>query len=203
MADPERTDSTGQGSRGRPRDPETDRLIIDTAIRLLAQHGFAGLSIEGVAAESGVAKTTIYRRYDSKIDLVIDAVLSILQVDETPDTGSLKGDLLWLMNRPQAKQMLAGEGATMLGSMLAEKVRNPELLEVFRERVVGPRMQQVHRVFERAEERGEIRDGVDHRLISHMLMGSLLAHSITGSDVTDETIERVVETLVEGVRPRG
>ena len=190
------------GSRGRPRDPETDRLILQSTLKLLAERGFAGLSIEGVAAKSGVAKTTIYRRYSTKIDLVVSAMVGMLRVDETPDTGSLKGDLVWMMNRPQAIELLVGQGSTLLGSLLAEKVRNPELLEVVRQRLVGPRMAQLNRVFEMAERRGEIREGVDYRLVGHMLFGGVLAHSITGAEVSEGTIESVVDVLVEGIRPR-
>ena len=152
-----------------------------------------------MAAESGVAKTTIYRRYDSKIDLVIDATLSLLQLDETPDTGSLRGDLSWLMNRPQILELVAGQGTTLIGSLLAERVRNPELIEVFRERLVGPRLGQVHRIFEQAQERGEIAPGIDHRLIGMMLFGSLLAHALAGADVTEGRVEQVVDVLVDGI----
>ena len=59
---------------GRPRDPEADRAILEATIELLAEDGFGGLSIEAVAARAGVGKTTVYRRWPSKIPLVVDAL---------------------------------------------------------------------------------------------------------------------------------
>ncbi|MCH9020821.1 MAG: helix-turn-helix transcriptional regulator, partial [Proteobacteria bacterium] len=89
--DTARTSKT-EGVRGRPRDPEADRAILQATIELLAEIGFSAMSIEGVAARSGVAKTTIYRRFDSKLELVLNAMNRSLAIDEIPDTGSLRGD---------------------------------------------------------------------------------------------------------------
>ena len=59
---------------GRPRDPEADRAILEATIEILGEEGYEGLSIEGVAARAGVGKTTIYRRWTSKAELVVAAI---------------------------------------------------------------------------------------------------------------------------------
>src|SRR5215217_9777739 len=79
---------------GRPRDPSRDGVIRAAILRLLAEVGYGALTMDAVAAEAGVGKATIYRRWRTKQDLVVDTI-SDLNRDEAspPDTGSLEGDL--------------------------------------------------------------------------------------------------------------
>jgi AcrR family transcriptional regulator len=69
--------ATSARARGRPRDPAIDRAILDAALRLLAEQGYDGMSLEAVAGAAGVGKTTIYRRYPGKRELVVAAISSI------------------------------------------------------------------------------------------------------------------------------
>src|SRR5262249_48615198 len=79
--------------RGRPRDPSRDDAIIDAAIDVLIRDGYDRLSMEGVAAAACVGKATVYRRWGSKAELVIDAMASLKPAIDTIDTGSLDGDI--------------------------------------------------------------------------------------------------------------
>src|SRR5262245_29903721 len=79
--------------RGRPRDPSRDQAIIDASIDLLVSEGYDRLTMEGVAAAAGVGKATVYRRWGSKAELVIDAMATLKPAIDTIDTGSLDGDL--------------------------------------------------------------------------------------------------------------
>ena len=83
---------------GRPRDPACDAAILQAALDIFAEQGYAGVSIDGVAARAGVGKATIYRRYSSKAELVVEAVRCGAQIDDwLPDTGDLRADLTSMM----------------------------------------------------------------------------------------------------------
>src|SRR5437764_7831052 len=83
---------------GRPRSEEADRAIVQATVDALVTEGYAGLSIEGVAARAGVGKATIYRRYASKAELLVEAVSERACIDDVlPDTGDLRADLTSIM----------------------------------------------------------------------------------------------------------
>ena len=93
------TSEPEQGIRkpGRPRSAQAHKAIIDATLELLAEEGFQGLSIEAVAAKAGVGKTTIYRRWSSKDELVMDAIREV-QIDlPVIDTGNFRNDLTTLL----------------------------------------------------------------------------------------------------------
>ena len=77
--------------RGRPRSVEADQAILDATLRMLGTHGVAGTTIEGVAADAGVGKTTIYRRWPTKTDLIRAAISDIVPRGDPPDTGTHGG----------------------------------------------------------------------------------------------------------------
>src|SRR5262249_5979605 len=86
----------GARSRGRPRSEAADRAILDASVDLLANRGLSGLTLEGVAERAGCSKATIYRRWPSKLHLVVEAVSQLPPLPE-PDTGKLAGDLRALL----------------------------------------------------------------------------------------------------------
>src|SRR5436190_6924748 len=87
------TVATAEPARGRPRDPSRDEAIIDATIDVLVRDGYDRLSMEGVAAAAGVGKTTVYRRWSSKAELVIDAMATLKPAIDTIDTGTLESDV--------------------------------------------------------------------------------------------------------------
>ena len=85
---------------GRPRDPEADQAILQTTLKLLTENGYAGLSVERVASEAGVGKTTIYRRYTTKDELVAAAVGALKDdLGPPPDTGDVRADIVEMFVR--------------------------------------------------------------------------------------------------------
>src|SRR5215831_11164328 len=84
---------------GRPRSPAADEAILDATVDLLAEQGFLGLSIEAVAARAGVAKTTIYRRWPTKDDLLMDAIACLKHAHPEPQGESLRDDLIDMISR--------------------------------------------------------------------------------------------------------
>src|SRR4051794_4702288 len=79
--------------RGRPRDARCDEAILHATLELLVEADAGSLSIDGVAARAGVGKATIYRRWNSKEALLLEALSSDTSIIEAPDTGTLRGDL--------------------------------------------------------------------------------------------------------------
>jgi AcrR family transcriptional regulator len=143
---------------GRKRDHTRDPEILDAAIEVLAETGYDGMTIDMVAARAKAGKATLYRRWPSKAELVLDAVACMKSADinhnALPDTGTLRGDLIAMIKAPniregqQKLQVMAG-----LVSMLS---RNPELADAAYSAIVEPRASANRILMERAVARGEI-----------------------------------------------
>jgi len=148
---------------GRRRDHTRDPEILEAALDVLAESGFDGMTIDMVAARAKAGKATIYRRWPSKADLVIDAVACMkageLDVDRLPDTGTLRGDLV-AMIRPRTIEEGERKLRIMAGlfGMLSS---SPDLAEAARAAIIEPRAA-VNRIFlRRAIDRGEISAACD------------------------------------------
>ncbi|WP_209560069.1 TetR/AcrR family transcriptional regulator [Frigoribacterium sp. PvP032] len=156
---------TGAPKLGRRRDPSRDADILQAAIDVLAETGYDGMTIEMVATRAKAGKATVYRRWASKSDLVIDAVACMKaapgpgSVAELPDTGTLRGDLV-AMIRPHSMQDNEKKLRVMAGivSLLAD---NPELAAAVNTAIVRPRVEVNRRLLQRAIDRGEIPADVD------------------------------------------
>ncbi len=186
---------------GRPRSPEADHAILQAALRLLAQEGYAAMSIEAVAGEAGVGKTTIYRRYRNKEDLVTAAVAALTYPGPAPDTGSVRSDLLELLHRIQ-RLAEPGEIMPMVGTFIVEKARNPELLRLVRERVIGPRLRLVRAVVERGMACGEIRADVDPEIVADVVFGAFVTRYMHGEPISDDWMESTVDAVLLGIAAR-
>ena len=187
--------------RGRPRDPEADHAILQTTLKLLTEHGYAGLSVERVASEAGVGKTTIYRRYTTKEELVAAAVGALKdELGPPPDTGDVRADIVEMFVRsPQHRDARTRPGFAIIGALLVEERRNPQLIELFRERIMRPRRDDVITLLKRGIERGDIRADADLAVAAHAILGSILASHILGVAESAEMIEHTVDTIWRGI----
>jgi AcrR family transcriptional regulator len=153
---------------GRKRDLSRDPEILDATLEVLAETGYEGLTIDAVAARAKAGKATVYRRWDSKADLVIDAVGCMknrgLDPEDLPDTGTLRGDLV-AMIKPHsiadAKQKLL-----VMAGVVSMMSKHPELTDAMNEVLVAPRARANRILFSRAVERGEIRADLDLETLS-------------------------------------
>src|SRR5438552_389696 len=158
---------------GRPRSAHIDDVILRTTLHHLAERGYDGLSVNAIAAETGVSKPTIYLRWPSKAELAAAAV-SYMHVDQTLTlTGDVRRDLIGHLKRVQRVLDTVGIGLT--GTVLASQSSNPALLAVFRERTVRPSRQRVRRILQEGIRQGAIRTGVDVNAAVHLLVGALYA----------------------------
>jgi AcrR family transcriptional regulator len=179
--------------RGRPRDPQVDASILAAAERELRRRGFAGMSVQRVATEARVGKAAIYRRYRDKTDLAVAAITAIRDTGVLPSTGDARADLVERLRRLRAA--LDTAGMSMIGTLLVEEERTPELLERFRARSIHPGRQGGREILEAARERGELRDDADLELALDMLVGSLFARHLVGAPFPADWEEQVVAAI--------
>lgn len=153
---------------GRKRDLSRDPEILEAALDVLAETGFERMTIDEVATRARAGKATLYRRWPSKAELVIDAVACMKRgaydLSALPDTGTLRGDLIAMIKEPsiadaqRKMQVMAG-----IVSMLS---KSPELADVAEEALVAPRRAANRALIERAIARGEVSADVDIDLIA-------------------------------------
>jgi AcrR family transcriptional regulator len=185
---------------GRPRSADADRAILKATVDLLAEEGYGGVTMEGVACRAGVGKATVYRRWPSKSALVVDAVTTCRESGcPPPDTGSARDDLLRFV-RAFSDHLRTSDAGRVMPALVAELAHNPELAATFRDGFVQPRRARVLEAVRRGVERGEIRPDVDGELIADGVV-ALLQHRflITGMEIDDDLPERVIDTLWRGI----
>jgi AcrR family transcriptional regulator len=177
-------------SPGRPLDPEADRAILAAAGRLLVSEGFQNMTLPRVAVAAGVAKTTVYRRYPSTVELVL-ATINHLNLDEPlPDTGSAHGDLVAALEFARTRFDLS-----ITGTLLAEERERPELLEAGRRQMIVPAVDRFRGVLRAGIERGELRPDLDIDGAADALLGSFFIHYVERGRPGEHWAEGVVETL--------
>lgn len=188
--------------RGRPRDPAINSAILGAARELLVEVGYAGLSMEALAARARVSKPTLYLRYPSKGAVVWDAVFGKTKTLAMPDTGDLLADLREAFQWAAA-EFTAPEARGALPGMLAELTSSPELAQSVHARVIEPEYDRVRGLLERAQRRGEIRADADLPLAIDAFIGTALARAtVLDHPLDDALVARLVELLVSGLAPR-
>jgi AcrR family transcriptional regulator len=151
---------------GRKRDHTRDPEILDAALEVLAESGYDGMTIDMVATRAKAGKATLYRRWASKGELVIEAVACMKQIDPDaiPDTGTLRGDLV-AMIKPHALHD-AEKKLRIMGGLTSMLARDPELADAAFAAIVEPRASVNRMLLQRAIDRGEIPADTDIELIS-------------------------------------
>ena len=195
------TQETGAVGPGRPRDPSVDRAILAAALHQLAEDGYARMSMDAVAAAAGVSKPTVYRRWASKADLATAALAELQTQDSTPSTGSAPTDLRAVLRSFQ-RTLFRPNGMAIIGTLLVEERHTPELMTLFRERVVHPRRAMLRQVLADAEARGDLRHAADIDAAVSMLIGSFYAHYLTGDKMPRTWARRIVDTVWKGIAKR-
>jgi AcrR family transcriptional regulator len=157
---------------GRPRSVESRRAIIQSAMNILQNDGYAALNIEAIAAKAGVSKQTIYRWWASAAFIVLEALLADMPAQETiaPDTGSLKSDLLELV-RPTVRALSQRRGP-VFKALIAEAQADARFAEALRNSLMAAHRELVHAVVGRAKLRGEVVFDVDDDLAADMIFGT-------------------------------
>jgi AcrR family transcriptional regulator len=182
---------------GRPR-LDADARIFAAALSLLGEQGFQRLTIGAIAEQAGVSKPAIYRRWSGKAELVAAAIAHSHRNRPEP-TGDLRKDLLAEL-RDVRETYDTTVPMAMVGTLLAEEHHHPELIDAWRRGVVGPRRARIVGIIDKGIRDGELPAGTDVQLLAAMLVGSLYGAYTQGLDLAEGWAERVVDTLLDGVR---
>jgi AcrR family transcriptional regulator len=192
--------SNGATSAGRPRSEVAHQAILDAALELLAEVGFSALTVEGVAQRAGVGKATIYRRWPSKLPLVVEA-FGELPAFEDVDTGGLAADLKAMLTQ-YLKSFLSTPLATVYPSLAAERRHNPELGELL-DPLLRNRRRPLDAALRRAVARGELADGLDLELASDLIVGPIAVRLFfRGMQIKPDMVGPMVDMALEGIRKR-
>jgi AcrR family transcriptional regulator len=183
---------------GRPRDERASQAILQAALGQLLERGYGGMSMEGVAKAAGVGKPAIYRRYANKAELLAAAIRSILPELDVPDTGSTREDIHTIT--AQARPMTAGPIGQLVGVVLAEEKRQPDLMAAFREQIVMPRRAMSKAILRRGIERGDVRPDLDVEQAADVFVGNVLGRQLSGLPHDDRWFESALEFLWRGVK---
>jgi AcrR family transcriptional regulator len=195
--------TAGPRRPGRPRSAQADRAIMDATLSLFAESGAAGLCIERVAAQAGVGKATIYRRWPGKEDLLLDAMAWLKAPLPEPAGRSVREDLRMLLEA-MCEQFADPCQAREFALLLGEGARYPRLMARYTETVIEPRREVIRKVLRRGVASGELRADIDVEVALFMLTGSVLARSKHGEHLPVEPgyAGRVVDELLTGLNAR-
>lgn len=187
----------------RRRGEELDGAIRTAVLRLLAEHGPAGVTMEAVAAAARTSKPVLYRRWPDAATLLRDTLLRIATTAiPHDDMGSYREDMLSVLRGWAA--LFTGPDAPVLRAAIAAAAQDRELSQAFRDDVIAWRKQEMAALLSRGIERGDVRPDVPVE-IARELAQSVLWHRllITGDPITDELVVQLVdEVLVPFVAPR-
>ncbi|GHI07279.1 TetR family transcriptional regulator [Streptomyces cellostaticus] len=144
----------------------------------LAAVGYARMSIEGIARRAGVGKTAVYRRWRSKLHLVLDVVSAMAVLGlPVPDTGSLEGDLR-LLYEVTSRALRHPVASQIIPDLQAEAARNPDIAEAMQKALRDGQEGVASKIVAAAEQRGEVRSGVDPDLALDLISGPLYWRSV-------------------------
>jgi AcrR family transcriptional regulator len=191
--------NTNKKTPGRPRSNKSHQAILGATLELLGEVGFETMSIEAISARAGVGKTTIYRRYISKEELVADAIESIRENVVIPNTGNLWSDLDELIENA-AQITLSPLGRQTVAMIISSASRNSQFAQIYWTKYLQPRREAFAIVIKRAKMRNEIQPDLDPSLVFDSMSGIMLYILIfqPTTESWSEYVRRVLHLLFKG-----
>lgn len=173
---------------GRPRDDSIDARVLDVTRQHLAAHGWEGLSLAAVAQEAGTSRQALYRRWPGKAELVTSAIAGLPEAAPVPASGDPFADLVAELEAFR-KGVTRPDGLSLVGTML-QRGTDPELVRLYRQKVVEPRRTRLKRILERGQAEGLLDPEGDLKLAVASLTGSFYALSLAGKKIGKDWPER-------------
>jgi AcrR family transcriptional regulator len=176
--------------------------IVEATLELLAEGGYAGLTMEAVAARAGVGKATVYRRFSGKEQLVIEAVASLTEPPDPDHDMGVREELVTLLEAMRRKSdSLAGK---IFPRLVGESADSPELMERYRERVLLPRRRRFAAVLQRGIAEGLLRPDLDVEHAIDLLVGPMAYRNMLRGDPLPgpDLAGRIVDDVLVGLVPR-
>jgi AcrR family transcriptional regulator len=198
-----RHSANGTRPPGRPRSEESRQSILRSTLKLLKEPGgFPELSIEAIAADANVGKTTVYRWWPTKAALVADAFSSSAAKElQFPDTGSLQRDMKLQMRN--LIRIFRSERGKVVAALLAGGQSDPELIEAFRDRFLWPRRKQAYQTLQRGIDRGELPADSNLDVILDSLYGPIYMRFLIRHFRLEESFaDQICTTVLPGLKRR-
>jgi AcrR family transcriptional regulator len=194
------TPSTRDHEAGRRA--RTDKAILDATRELLAEGGVRELTVERVSARSGVAKTTIYRRWRGKHELALAVLIDMVEnVVSTPDLDDTRKELITFVDSVVRAFASTPQGPAMQ-ALVSEIATHPDLGRVYREQVVEPRRETLRPVIERGVARGDLRPDTDLRIVHELLLGPVFYRLLLSGPPLDRKLsESVADAVLDAFAP--
>ena len=194
---------TSKAGSGRPRDSAATAAILQAAMDIAEERGFDGLSVEGVAARAGVAKTTIYRRWPNVWAILMDAFIAdvsrLAPIEQRESARETLAESIRLMART-----FRGRQGKVLRSLLGRAQAEPGLVEAYWSRWVEPRRKLAREVLRLGVATGELRAGLDEDVVLDALYGALYHRlTIPYAPLSDGYVEALVDSVFGGLEKRG
>lgn len=187
---------------GRPRDETLDESIVQSLFELVDEAGLSGCTIDAIAERAGVSKASIYRRWSSKEDLMVDAVAGLVGGVEIPEGDGIREVLIHALGRLRSYMSKTTAGV-ILPWMIAEVARDSEIGRRYTEAVILPGREALAGHISDAIESGELRADLDVELAVDMLLGPLIVGKLLRSHRTpspDGWAEELIDALLDGWR---
>jgi AcrR family transcriptional regulator len=182
---------------GRPRDPRLDEQIMKAALSVLLEQGFRGMSFEMVSTRSGISKPTIYRRFRSKEELAVAVLPMLVASSKVKLSGDTLQDLAAEIS--EARSKLDKVGAALLGTLLSEEQRHPELIATYRQQAVKPRADKLRAILHHADGRAEISPHADLEAAVQLLMALITGSDVLGCPPDEARITAAVGIVLRGI----
>ena len=179
-----------EAKAGRPRNPALDGAILSAAARQLGELGYVRMSLESVAAAAGTTVPSLRRRFRNKAELAAAVIASLRVADPPPSAPTPRAHALAILENFHSNLRLTPAMA-ILGSLLAEEERHPELLGLFKTRLVEPR----RALLRQALAAGDLPDSADLDALTSMLIGSFYGRYVTTAGIPDDWPDRVLSAI--------
>jgi AcrR family transcriptional regulator len=198
MTDP----TSGRRARGRPRDRRVDRSLLDAALALLAEGGPDALTIDAIAARAGVARTTVYRRWNGRDEVVLAVLDDVAaRLMPAPNLGDTRTDLVAIVDAV-VRVLADADVRSVIAAIVSGSIRNDALAQRLRSRLLDRRRKELRAVIERAIARGELDGELEIETAVDCLVGPVYYRIlVAGEQPGPGYAERVVDVFVRGAAP--
>lgn len=185
-------------SRTRPRvEGDREEQILESTLTLLIELGYHRLTMDAVAKDAKASKATLYRRWETKAALVIDALVRAKDMPnpQVPNKGNLRDDLIETFCGHTG--LANSRASEVMGAVLTATHTDPEFAALFREKFIAPKIAVSRAIYAQAVERGEVSPEIDLEILGPALAGVVLHRSyLLGEVPTTEMVTRVIDHVI-------
>jgi AcrR family transcriptional regulator len=190
---------------GRPRSEPARRAVLEAALRLVARDGYQAVTIKGIAEEAGVGRQTVYRWWNSKSAILLEALTELARPSALPEpTDDPVHDLREVLRGSFRLSPVAGP---IISGLMADATHDPDFLAQLQRDLLAKRRAVVREILERGQRSGQIGEGADLALVTDMVWGTmwyrvLSRHAPVDEALADELTEAVLRLLGPGTGSR-